>query len=669
MIDMPIATSMPDGQIGVTAGVFGPADQIRLSFNFQAFDRFGATLRYSRIDNYFLPGLEPILDHSFDLHYRFLDETDVLPAMTIGVRDIMGTGLYASEYIVATKTFGDNLRVTGGLGWGRMGSYNGFDNPLGALNPAMSERPDRDWELGGKLELDQLFRGDAALFGGLEYRLNDTWTVVAEYSSDAYAREESTGTFTHRSPFNFGVTYAPSDMYNLSAYALYGSEIGVSATIVLDPKTPQFPSGIEPAPVPVSVRPESTRNTETWDRSMLPDTMLRTLMTQVLSAEGIDLLALEVSDRVMRLRYSNNRYRSEVQAAGRVARILTQVAPHSIETFILEPVFNGIPASAIRLNRSDIEDLENEPGAAEAIYDRAVISHAGQTEGLVETAATEPRFTWGIIPYVEMTLFDGDTPVRGDAGIDLKAEYRIRPNLILSGAIRKSLFGNAADAPVEPPVGDAPQVRTLAPLYAQEGDPALQYLTLSYYGNPAPNVYSRVTAGYLERMFGGVSAELLWMPVDSPLALGVELNYAVQRDFDLRLGFQDYSIVTGHLSAYYEFENGFQGQIDVGRYLAGDWGATFSLDREFFNGWRVGAYFTVTDMPFEDFGEGSFDKGVRVTVPLDWATGRGRQVLGASLASPSRDGGARLGVQGRLYDMLEDGQPSRLSDGWGRFWR
>ena len=31
-------------------------------------------------------------------------------------------GAYSSEYVVATKTFGDRLRVTGGLGWGRLGS-------------------------------------------------------------------------------------------------------------------------------------------------------------------------------------------------------------------------------------------------------------------------------------------------------------------------------------------------------------------------------------------------------------------------------------------------------------------------------------------------------------------------------------------------------------------
>ncbi len=110
--------------------------------------------------------------------------------------------------------------------------------------------------------------------------------------------------------------------------------------------------------------------------------------------------------------------------------------------------------------------------------------------------------------------------------------------------------------------------------------------------------------------------------MQSRWALGAELNYVLQRDFDKRLGFQDYETATGHASFYYAFANGFHGQIDAGRYLAGDWGATFGVDREFENGWRVGAYFTLTNMPFDEFGEGSFDKGIRLTIPptSSWAS-------------------------------------------------
>ena len=63
---------------------------------------------------------------------------------------------------------------------------------------------------------------------------------------------------------------------------------------------------------------------------------------------------------------------------------------------------------------------------------------------------------------------------------------------------------------------------------------------------------------------------------------------------------------------------GFLARLMPVAILRGDWGATFSLDREFNNGFRVGGYFTLTDVSSEDFGEGSFDKGIRFEVPLSW---------------------------------------------------
>jgi len=171
-------------------------------------------------------------------------------------------------------------------------------------------------------------------------------------------------------------------------------------------------------------------------------------------------------------------------------------------------------------------------------------------------------------------------------------------------------------------------------------------------------------------MFGGVSAELLWYPVSSRLALGAEINYVKQRDFDMLFGFQNYEVLTGHASAYYDFGNGFYGQLDVGRYLAGDYGATISIDREFNNGFKVGGYFTLTDVPFDTFGEGSFDKGLRIEIPLSWITGQpSRTSISQTIQPITRDGGARLKVQNRLHDFVRDYRGKELSDGWGRYLR
>ena len=148
------------------------------------------------------------------------------------------------------------------------------------------------------------------------------------------------------------------------------------------------------------------------------------------------------------------------------------------------------------------------------------------------------------------------------------------------------------------------------------------------------------------------------------------MNWAQKRDFDQQFGFQDYDAATGHVSAYYDFGNGFQGQLDVGQYLAGDVGATVSLSRRFDNGWEVGAYATRTDATFEDFGEGSFDKGLRFVIPTEWFRGEpSRASRAIDMRSLSRDGGARLSVDGRLYDRVRETHSEDLEGRWGRFWR
>lgn len=671
IIDMPSAVAPDDGEIAATVSAFG--ENQRATFTFQLLPRLTGSFRYSLIDTY---------DRSFDLQYQLLDEGRYAPSVAVGLRDFIGTGRFSSEYVVATKTFGPNLRASGGIGWGRLGSLNGFTNPLGAIDERFETRPDDSIDTGGTVLAEQFFRGDAAFFGGVEWRLNEEWTLLAEYSSDAYARETALNGFERNSPFNFGLTWEPSETYQLGAYYMYDTEVGVSATIILGPTTRSVPSGFDPAPVPVGNRTQDFIAAASWNDPRIEAASVEALGS-LMAADGFRLLGAEASGSTVRVRYENTDYRAEAQGVGRVARILTRAAPANVDTFVLEPVRRGIPLSAVRIRRSDMERLENTAGAAQLSYDRAIFRDAAGPAPSVSWDDPTPAFLWGLAPYVEISLFDGDEPLRADAGVEASFQYEIQPNLILAGAFRQRIVGNRDEVGS---ISDStlPDVRRTALRYGAESGNGIENLFLSHYGRPGTNLYSRLSAGYFERNFGGVSGELLWKPVDSRLAVGAEVNYTLLRDYDLGFGFRpacsgpdclqltgdDYDVVTGHLSAYYQFDNGFQAQVDVGRYLAGDVGATFSLDREFENGWKVGAYFTLTDVPFDDFGEGSFDKGIRIEIPMDYALGTPtRDVTATTLSSLERDGGARLRIDGRLYDMVEEGHQGQMADNWGRFWR
>ena len=122
-----------------------------------------------------------------------------------------------------------------------------------------------------------------------------------------------------------------------------------------------------------------------------------------------------------------------------------------------------------------------------------------------------------------------------------------------------------------------PKVRSDIKHYLQDGaDGNIVRLQTNYLAKPAEDVYFRVSAGLLEEMYGGVSTEVLFRPFESRLALGAELNWVQQRDFDQRFKFRDYQVVTGHVSLYYDTPyRDVRIATHVGRYLAGDAGATF----------------------------------------------------------------------------------------------
>ena len=390
-------------------------------------------------------------------------------------------------------------------------------------------------------------------------------------------------------------------------------------------------------------------------------------VAQALAQDGLELEHLSVRADRVELRFRNLRYRAPSIAVGRAARVLARVMPASVETFRLVPVSGGLALAAVTLRRSDFEALEFQPDASRALRAVTGVGEAGPLpEDAVAANQLYPNFYWSVGPFFEPSYFDPDLPVRMDVGVELTAAYEFAPGWVIAGALRHRLAGNVKDGRLSNSV--LPHVRTDQTLYAQD-DTTLRNLYIARQWRPGTNLYARVSAGYLERMYGGISTEVLWKPVTSRLGLGAEANYVRQRDYDQRFGFRDYSVFTGHASAYLEMGRGYLGQIHMGRYLAGDVGATFVLDRTFRNGWSVGGFFSLTNVSSQDFGEGSFDKGIRFSIPVNWFLGKPTQrSVGLGIRPVQRDGGQRLNAPGRLYGQVRAAHAKALNDQWARVW-
>jgi hypothetical protein len=156
-------------------------------------------------------------------------------------------------------------------------------------------------------------------------------------------------------------------------------------------------------------------------------------------------------------------------------------------------------------------------------------------------------------------------------------------------------------------------------------------------------------------MFAGVGGEVLWRPEGQRWAIGGDIYRVQQRAFDRLFGVQNYKVTTGHVTLYYASPwYGVNFQIRAGHYLAGDRGVTVEMSRRFSTGMELGVFFTKTNVSAAQFGEGSFDKGFIITIPLNWVVPVSTQSGISTIIRPvQRDGGQALNNDANLYGYLQ----------------
>ena len=188
-------------------------------------------------------------------------------------------------------------------------------------------------------------------------------------------------------------------------------------------------------------------------------------------------------------------------------------------------------------------------------------------------------------------------------------------------------------------------------------DVYLNNLQANYFADLGNGFYGQVYGGYLETMYAGVGSELLYRPLDASWALGVDVNYVKQRDWDNMMRFTDYSTPTGFVTAYWNPPtlNGVLMKLSVGQYLAKDKGATIDVAKRFDSGVAVGVWAAISNVSKDDYGEGGFSKGFYISIPFDLMTiGPNRNRAVVSWTPLTRDGGQMLSRKYQLYPMTAE---------------
>ncbi|MBF8223918.1 YjbH domain-containing protein [Halomonas sp. 328] len=601
-----------------------------------------------------IAGDRAYLDKGFDIKLRLWQESRYLPELAVGLLDAGGTTLFGAEYLVASKRWYD-LDFHLGLGWGYLGRAGDMSNPLGRLDDRFYDRPRFAGSSdGGELSLSQMFRGPVAWFGGVEYQTPwDRLLLQVEVEGNDYSADRAESDLEQDSRVNLGARLRLTDNVELRAGWQRGNTamLGVSLSTNLAGL-----SQIKRDPPPVPLEEATAWHTMDWGE----------VSHELESNAGLRVERIQTQESTLIVEGEPTRYRSLGQSGVRASRILHNHTASDIDTFEYRWSERGMPMRVDRVPRQAFleaaaaRDAEGDFYARLETYGRHQPSLADEyAEPLhVQHEAPRRRFSYGIGPALNQN-FGGPDGYLYQLMLAANAEYRTDPNGWLSASLSWTLADNL-DKYEYIAESDLPRVRTFIGDYLAETSLGLSNLQYTRTTTLGDDWYAMGYGGLLETMYAGVGGEVLYRPFGSRWALGADLNWVRQRAFDQRFGLRDYSIATGHLNAYWE--TGIEdvlAKVSVGRYLAGDIGATLDLSREFASGVRIGGWATLTDAG-SDFGEGSFDKGLYLSMPLDAFFVRSSRDRARIAWQPlTRDGGARLHRRYPLYDLTQERQPER----------
>jgi hypothetical protein len=575
-----------------------------------------------------------------DIKWRLLREGRWRPAVALGLQNAVGHRRMAGEYLVASKRWRD-LDFTLGVGWGRFAQAKLANNPMRVFSGHFGgPRSPGDFGSAYARAADWFTGEDIGLLGGVAWHTPIKGLVVkADTSGDRYEVEKSDPYFGFRDPLEdylgldlehkdrdpwaLGVEYTPPRAQWLSlAVGTQGGKV-FAGRLTVRGNPGNWPLA-DDAPPPFAGTREDVR------------------------LRDIRLSAPEVSAAI-----DTTPWRSVPLQVGRAARHMALLARPDVKGFAVTPYAMNFRGPTLHLPRDGAARVAAGRMSGEELWHATTIAPPpeGKAPGVKDLkrwlkvpgpgtkGKRPPSYAFRMILDLEGSAgtFDEGLPYR----VGLIAEVReARPGRPLVGgaALRLNIADNLSESlnwrAERLTVSDSLSAILLYP--GQTKNPArgdiaaftdnrvaLETLYVGYTHTLAPGVYGAVTSGYLEEMYVGTGAEVLWRPYGARWALGADAWYLGKRDpyTTLAMGTvgSQARVGTGHVNLYYDVPRWSATlKLRAGRYLNGDVGGSVAVEKAFRNGAVVEAFATITDeQDTGPWGEklGAY-AGLRLRVPL-----------------------------------------------------
>ena len=675
LIQMPTARTMDEGSLAFSWSNSDP--YLRGSIIAYPFSWMEASYQYTDVNNALysdspaFSGNQTYKDKSFDVKIKFLNQKKHGIDVAIGARDLAGTGVFGSEFLVATKSF-NNVDLTFGMGWGVL-SNDKHNNPLSYVGDRFKKREKLGGDTrGGEFNVDAFFSGPVSYFAGIEYvipnlnggRFKFEYDVT-DYELEGFPFGRDSFEFAFEpvkqpdSPFNFGFLYPVSDLLHLKFNYIKGNTInfGFSLQASLGGKDPFIKKRDKLRLVADS---RLVRNVTGKDDELLYKASIKYLNEREIFVQGVN-----ISNETLHILYSQSKFQSYIRSAGRAFTVMDEISPDKINTLKVSNINAGMGMHSIEIDRNTFRKYKDDSLYTLATKDITIKPERYNINDIQFNPTVDyPTTFWKFSPSIRSQIGGPDGFYFGDLRISFHAETLFSKRLTLKTDISYGLYDNFSELRLK---SDSilPHVRTDINEYLKEGSktPIINRLQLNYFNELTNEVFYKLSAGLMESMFGGFGGEILYRPFYSDFAVGAELWRVRQRDYDQTINFRSYKTDTGHVNLYYKHpQSQVLFHIKGGRFLAKDSGFSFDFSRRFKSGLRIGAFFSLTDISKSEFGEGSFDKGFYFFIPIETFFDRySKPNTGFGLRPITRDGGASLIHSLHLYGVTEQAHNMNLT--------
>jgi len=649
---MPSARMSPEGEIGIGLSYVPPYHNYNLRC--QIFDRLEITGNY----RVFSGVKDPVLSqHGFGdysdkgANFKFSlflpeDSGYKLPGIAFGVEDFMGTRSFHAKYVVLTQVFLDqNLEISLGYGIERMkGFFGGFN-----LMPFRKT----SWTL-----LQQL-------------------SLTAEYDDTAYhrsSREPHPKGRVKKSPINFGMKYRLWDCIDCSLSYVRGDALAFSASTFYNfGYTKGFLPKIDdalPYRSPVNTEPLGCRRPED---SMVAD-LVFAFQQQGFDIWDICLSYNECYQKVLRITTLNDTYRMEYEVRCHLNHLLAALIPSDIDEVIVVIDSEGFPIQEYHYRMEFVRLFaakEIGPHELGILTPLTEVTYCNPYNSCQLFGCKRDCFNFELSPKTH-TLFGSSTgKFKYTLGIHAAFNGYLWDEVYYSLLLGFNFISNIGKYKNFDRLNPSQIINVRSDVvsyYMQKGF-TLDEAYLQKNWNVGRGWYARIAAGYFEEEYGGGAAEILYYPLNSPFAIGLEGAVLKKRTYD-GLGFTNkirklngftptYKKFLGSqyfLNLYYDLAcANLDFKVSVGKFLANDWGVRNEISRYFPSGLRVTLWYTLTNGHDKINGKTYYDKGISFSMPFDiFYTCSERTYWNYGMSAWLRD----VGVQGltgmHLYELIND---------------